>query len=628
MSIRVRLLILAIGTQLMMAFTLVLYRAITAPVEELKTENGYFQAAAQKGDALLGAVNGLAAMGMEAQFASYKASLEDYQKTIAAVGKLKRLPAIGPKMKEAVDTVAKLQSGGEALFLKVSKGMESIIAERPAIGLTTSNDPNLVAFVIRAYGQAPDEQARNLAQFHVANLMTDIRRATDNLSFSVELIKQKNALVEGEIAKVNSRSSFISTALVLVVLAASALLALLSARKIAGALVSLSSAVEVMASGDFTRRISIARKDEIGKLGKDLDAMLGRLNLSLAKVQEIAARNRTMRESLLALAAESTGSATEIDASTESIRSRLQGIDEMVGHAITAVEDMSSAVGSFGGRIETEDARVSESVAAVTQLIASVGNIDRIAAKDRSTAAELVAESERSKEVFEQTFERIGEIAESVNAIREMSETIAGVASQTNILAMNAAIEAAHAGEYGKGFAVVADEIAKLAAASAQSSEEIGLTLSAIAERIGDANSTRRAAVDAFRSISERIREVSDSIGEIYGNVSEMQSGSQEILRAMEDLKATSSSTTQESSRIERATKELGASMEDLGRLSHEVASGIGEIAIGVRVISTSMQQVAAQSEHLGNQGRELDEAIAAFKTSAADAGAEADGGI
>ena len=180
-----------------------------------------------------------------------------------------------------------------SIFQKVSKGMESIIAERTAIGLTTSNDPNLVAFVIRAYGQAGDEQARNLAQFHVSNLMVDIRRATDNLSFSVELIKQKNALVQAEISKINSRSSFIATALVLAALALSALLALYSANKLARALVSLSSSVEIMATGDFTRRVSIERKDEIGRLGENLDSMLEHLNRSLAKSR--LSRRRTAR---------------------------------------------------------------------------------------------------------------------------------------------------------------------------------------------------------------------------------------------------------------------------------------------------------------------------------------------
>jgi methyl-accepting chemotaxis protein len=196
-----------------------------------------------------------------------------------------------------------------------------------------------------------------------------------------------------------------------------------------------------------------------------------------------------------------------------------------------------------------------------------------------------------------------------------MAEVIAGVAAQTNILAMNAAIEAAHAGEYGKGFAVVADEIAKLAAASAESSQEIGATIAVIVAKMGEANSTRQATVEAFNGISDHIRVVSDSIGEIYGNVNEMHAGSKQILSAMEDLSSSPSEIIGESARIEETTKSLGGSMDDLGRISHEVTSSIGEITIGIRMISSSVQNVTEHSERLGTLGQDLDAAVAAFRT-------------
>ena len=220
---------------------------------------------------------------------------------------------------------------------------------------------------------------------------------------------------------------------------------------------------------------------------------------------------------------------------------------------------------------------------AVTQMMAAIENIDRITARDRQAAGELVIESERSKEVFENAFEKVAEITESVSAIQEMAAVIAGIASQTNILAMNAAIEAAHAGEFGKGFAVVADEIGKLAAASALSSDEIAHTIAGIVVKMHEAGSTRESTSTAFAGISGRIGEVSDSIGEIYDNVNGMQSGSRQILAAMESLRSTSGEITGESARIENTTKTIGLAMSDLGRISHEVTSNIAEITTGIQ---------------------------------------------
>lgn len=242
----------------------------------------------------------------------------------------------------------------------------------------------------------------------------------------------------------------------------------------------------------------------------------------------------------------------EIDVNSESIRGQLQRIDRMASEDVDAVAGMTQAINSFNARIGMQGSRVSESVAAVTQMIASIENIDRIAANDRKAAA--------------------------------------------------------HAGEYGKGFAVVADEIAKLATASAESSEEIGHTISVIVEKMGEANSTRQATGDAFKGISEHIRVVSDSISEIYGNVNEMHAGSKQILSAMEDLSSSSSEIIGESARIEDTTRSLGGSMGDLG-----------EITIGIRMISSSVQNVTEHSERLGTLG--LDAAVAAFRTTDADRG-------
>jgi methyl-accepting chemotaxis protein len=173
-------------------------------------------------------------MGLEGQFAAYKLSLDEHQKSVAALGKLEHLAAINPKMKSAVDAVAKLYVGSGAPFQRIMKGIENLLEDRTTLGMPVTNDPNFNSIAVRAYSSATDERTRNIAQFHIGNLMADLRKANDNLVFTASLIREKDAVVQAEIAK---------------------------------AIGGPSSTVEAMATGDLTQRFGVERKDEIGGLG-------------------------------------------------------------------------------------------------------------------------------------------------------------------------------------------------------------------------------------------------------------------------------------------------------------------------------------------------------------------------
>ncbi|MGO8695410.1 MAG: methyl-accepting chemotaxis protein [Rectinemataceae bacterium] len=227
----------------------------------------------------------------------------------------------------------------------------------------------------------------------------------------------------------------------------------------------------------------------------------------------------------------------------------------------------------------------------------------------------MVAEAERGRAVFETAFTKIGEIPQNIGTIREMAAVIQNIASQTNLLAMNAAIEAAHAGEAGRGFAVVADEIRKLSEASTASSRDIAQSIQVIVAKIDEATAANAGTNRTFAAIEERIRQASKAMTEIYTSIGEIRTGSQQILTAMTDLQDRSLGVKSGSKAMDEAAAEIESMMADVGRISSEVAANIGEITKGIGDIGASIKTVGALAEDVGSGSARLDEDVSRFRT-------------
>ncbi len=614
MKIRMKLILLTLGSQFMMALAIILYIVAARPIEVLQEENGAFREAAMAAEILQSEASKLAVMPVISQLEAFKKATENYAVAIDRVRALKALPTINAAMKEAVEAVGKLEDMTQDSFKKITKGTEDLINDFVRLDLT-QQEVAVQTIITRSYDQGYDEMARNAAQFHVSVLFRELRKGNDVLVTTSAIIKEKQDLVAAEIGRIKARSSLMTAAMIIVIFILVTIMSSLLAHGIVVSVLSLRETVELMSTGDLTLRLSMKRKDEIGKLAADIDRLMESFNVSIAQIQAASAQNRALRDEVLQAATEAGNAAVQIEANSESIRSRMQKMDGMIGSAEQGTVDAVRFIESFNSRLGAQNRHVTETVAAVTEMLASIESIDRITDRDREAAAALVNEAEESKDVLESAFEKVAEITESVSAIQGMAEVIAGIASQTNILAMNAAIEAAHAGEFGKGFAVVADEIGKLAAASALNSDEIAKTITAIVSKIEEAGASRETAKGTFNTISERIRAVSDSIAEIYGNVSEMQAGSKQILSAMENMRGSSGQITEESGKIEQTARDIGETMAKLGHLSHEVTSNIEEINIGIRMIADNVRNVGGHAERMAEIGGGLDTAVAAFKT-------------
>ena len=168
------------------------------------------------------------------------------------------------------------------------------------------------------------------------------------------------------------------------------------------------------------------------------------------------------------------------------------------------------------------------------------------------------------------TVRAIGNVNDSVRSIGQMIEVLNDVASRTNLLSMNAAIEAAHAGDSGRGFAVVASEVRRLAETSQENSTSISKTLQAIIEDISSTSEVSQKTGENIHTIIGYVKEVAESFRELTSSMNEMAAGSSQVSGSLEDLKVMAGEMKTSQHRMAEAVGKMQGVIENINAISHE----------------------------------------------------------
>ncbi len=287
--------------------------------------------------------------------------------------------------------------------------------------------------------------------------------------------------------------------------------------------------------GDLTMRLPDGRDDEVGRVAKEFNSFVAGLSGTIGSVRDAVGQLSAASGGLTQSMERTTSAVRDISAGIERVRSQV--VDRQapeVAEISSAISEIASTVDTLSSSIERQAETIQSSTAAVEQMIASVvsvtQNLDKSAEQFRYLEEVTDAGSERIAEVNSM----VASIAEQSQGMLQANATIDNVASQTNLLAMNAAIEAAHAGEAGRGFAVVADEIRKLAENSSTQSKSISTVLSSLQQSIEDVVSRSGEAGQAFGSVQEAIKAVVRFQEQIKGAMDEQSTGNQQVLESFQ----------------------------------------------------------------------------------------------
>ncbi|MBN8215753.1 MAG: methyl-accepting chemotaxis protein [Spirochaetes bacterium] len=391
--------------------------------------------------------------------------------------------------------------------------------------------------------------------------------------------------------------------------------------------------------GDLTRRIAEGRRDEFGELARSFNGFvekirsmvgltrenLGATHGASREIHDHIGRNAKAVEAMAETSAAVRGSTREQHENFSALEGLAREQAEQIATLLSNLRGIASRIEDLGRVVGRQSSSVNEMGATIEEQAANIRTIAGVAQKADASGAALAAAASDGKELLARSATAVGKMIETTRAVASFANIISGVAGQTNLLAMNAAIEAAHAGESGKGFAVVADEIRKLADQSRSEAVKVKALLREVDQVEGRAREELEATAAAFdriagesASVGEVVRQVRQAMdeqnlanGEMVAAVGEIQETTALVKGTGDGILVSNQAMDAAAGHLEGKTSEIRAALIGLRELADRVSSamdrlesGMAEIRSGTRSVEglaagqeASMQSLRSQLE-------------------------------
>ncbi|MCL1811919.1 MAG: methyl-accepting chemotaxis protein [Treponema sp.] len=344
--------------------------------------------------------------------------------------------------------------------------------------------------------------------------------------------------------------------------------------------------------GDLTKRITTSSNDEIGDLSHYFNKTLEKIKNLVLSIKKETVNLSNIGNDLASNMNETAAAVNEITANIQSIKGRILNQSASVTETHATMEQVVVNINKLDGLVENQSTNVARASSAIEEMVANIKSVTTTLANNATNVQTLREASEVGRAGLEEVAGDIQEISKESEGLMEINSVMQNIASQTNLLSMNAAIEAAHAGEAGKGFAVVADEIRKLAESSSEQSKTIGNVLKKIKGSIDKINYSTENVLTKFGAIDSGVKVVSDQEDHIRNAMEEQGEGSKQILDGVSQVNEITRQVKLGSHEMLEGSTEVIRESTELDKATQEISSGINEMASGAEQMNVSVHHV------------------------------------
>jgi methyl-accepting chemotaxis protein len=366
--------------------------------------------------------------------------------------------------------------------------------------------------------------------------------------------------------------------------------------------------------GDLTQKLQITSKDEIGEMAKYVNKTFEKIRALIIVVKSQSDVLQGIGNNLASNMTETAAAINQISANILSIKNQTEHQATSVTETSATMEQITSGIERLNELIQNQAANVTQSSSSIEQMMASISSVTQTVVKNSSNIQNLMNSSDSGKNSLTQVVSDIQEVARDSENLLEISEIIQSIASQTNLLSMNAAIEAAHAGDAGRGFSVVADEIRKLAESSGEQAKTVSDVLNKISHAISSITTATEKVLVTFFTIETEVKSVAQQEATIRNAMEEQSEGSKQILEAISMLNDITQKISESSSEIRTGSLQVASEAKNLNSITAEISGGMNEMAAGTDQITIAVDKVNELSIKNKSSIESLSSEVSRFK--------------